>query len=93
MTWGLHDHQPWSRGHQSRPDQIKVYWRIVGPSQKPITCALWRTAAGLEVRAAYGADELLRSQRVESEVAAEAYAGAWKAMDYAQGGFTLLDIV
>ena len=72
--------------------RLKVYWRMIGPSRKPITCALYRTPVGLEVRAEHPAGDLLLVERVQTELAAETYAAAWQAMVKAQGHFTSLDI-
>src|SRR5262245_4295236 len=36
--------------HASEPRLERVYWRVVGPSNKPLTCALYRTDASLELR-------------------------------------------
>src|SRR5688572_3877473 len=49
MAWSLFET---NSGHD-RPIQaevLKTYWRLVGPTQRPITCALYRTGAGLELR-------------------------------------------
>jgi hypothetical protein len=64
---------------------LQTYWRVVGPSNKPITCALYRTSEGLEVRAGHGEQDRLLSQRVYTLLAAETYAAAWKAAADAKG--------
>ena len=65
---------------------LQTYWRVVGPtSNKPITCALYRTPEGLEVRAGHGEQDRLLSQRVYTLLAAETYAAAWKAAADARG--------
>ena len=92
MESALHDHQGNNRGREPRLELLKIYWRMVGPSKKPITCGLYRTDAGLEVRAERSAEDLIRSERVKSEIAADTYAAAWRATLEAQGGFTALDV-
>jgi len=87
MEWALHDHQGNHRRREPRLELLKVYWRMVGPSKKPITCGLYRTDAGLEVRAERSADDLLYSTLAATELDGEARAAAWKEAVEAKGGF------
>ena len=67
-------------------EHLQTYWQMMGPaSQRLITCALYRTAAGLELRAGQGEGDRLLCQRVFTELAAEMYAAAWRAAAEAKG--------
>ena len=52
---------------------------MLGRSKKPLTCSLYQTEAGFEVRAEFSEQHLLLSQLVYTELAADTYAAAWKA--------------
>ena len=64
----------------------KTYWRMLGRSKKPLTCSLYQTEAGFEVRAEFSEQHLLLSQLVYTELAADTYAAAWKAVVELKGG-------
>ena len=66
-------------GEPGAPMPIEVCWRIRTPNNKVVTCGIYRDAApGLEVRAFFGADDLLRSSRVPEIGTARDIAEAWK---------------
>jgi len=48
---------------EPRLELVVPCWRMRGPSGHVLSCAIYRTDAGLEVRVGY-AQDLLRSQRV-----------------------------
>lgn len=78
MDWAAHDHRPGART-VAAPALVHTYWRVVGPTEKPIVCALYRTAAGFwEVRTGYNVDDVMRSQVVRSRDAADDVAAVWK---------------
>ena len=59
---------------------------MVGPGRAgAITCALYRTPTGLEVRAGRSAQEPLLYHSVHTSIAAEALAAVWKAGAEARG--------
>jgi hypothetical protein len=68
-------------------ERLKTYCRVVGPSDRPITFALYRTPAGLEVRGAVSTDEIVFAHYVMNEQDADAYAEDWMAMLRARGSF------
>jgi hypothetical protein len=68
-------------------DLVEMFWRIVGPSGKPIVCGIYETSAGLEVRChlAESVDALVRSERVPDVDVARDVAAAWKYAAVAKG--------
>jgi len=90
MAWSLFET---NSGHD-RPIQaevLKTYWRLVGPTQRPITCALYRTGAGLELRTYLGTSDLLYWLPVSTEHEGADQAAAWKAAALTVPGFTDAD--
>jgi hypothetical protein len=74
------------------PTPLEVYWRIRTPSNKVVTCAIVRDAApGLEVRAGFSDDDILRSQRMADLGDARALAAEWKRMALAKGFVEIAD--
>jgi hypothetical protein len=73
-------------------DLVETFWRVVGPTGKPIVCGVYETEAGLEVRChlVESVDALVRSERVPDLDIARDVAAAWKqaAIDK---GFTEVD--
>jgi hypothetical protein len=72
---------------ESRLELLETCWRFIGPSKKVFECGIYRTDAGLEVRAGYGPDDLLRSQFVIEIGAAREIAGEWRQAVADKGGF------
>ena len=66
-------------------------WRMRGPSGQVLSCAIYRTDGGLEVRAGY-ANDLLHSQRVFNEKAGFVYAERYRQAILAKGGFEDLPV-
>jgi len=58
---------------------LETCWRMKSPRGRVLTCGVFRTIAGFEVRCSYSDDDLIRSQyAVEIEVA-RSLAAQWKA--------------
>ena len=63
--------------------------RSLQKSTRILSCGIYRTAApGLEVRAGYSEDDLLRSQRTAEIGSARQIGEAWRQAVIAKGGFT-----
>jgi len=75
----------------SQAEVLKTYWRLVGPTQRPITCALYRTGTGLELRTYRGASDVLYWLPVSTENQGADQAAAWKAAALTFAGFTDAD--
>jgi hypothetical protein len=58
---------------------IETSWQLTSPRGRVLTCGLFRTIAGLEVRCGYGEADLIRSQYAREVEAARAVAADWKA--------------
>jgi hypothetical protein len=65
---------------------IEVRWRMKGPSRRVLECGIYRTDAGLEVRAGYGED-LLQSRIAVDIGSARDLAEVWRETVVAKGGF------
>ena len=76
---------------QPRIELAQTFWRMAAPSGRHITCALYRTAEGLELRAGEGEGDHLLWNRVQTPHAAEVIAAMWKTAAAAQG-FSDLDV-
>ena len=57
-----------------------------------LSCGLYRTEAGLEVRCDYGGDDLIRSQVAADLGTAGEVAAAWKITALAKAGFLELEV-
>jgi hypothetical protein len=67
-------------------EMLREHWRVVGPSGRVITCAVYRVdAPGLQLRAGYSAEEFLRAQRVADLTQAHVVAETWRASVLAKG--------
>ena len=68
---------------------MEMRWRM--RSQQKVTrmveCGVYRTDAGLQVRAGYGPDDLLQSQTAPDIGAARNIAEPWRRAVLAKGGF------
>jgi len=56
---------------------LETCWQMKSPSGRVLTCGVFRTVAGLEVRCGYGHD-LIRSQYVSEVGAGRTLATNWK---------------
>jgi len=77
---------------EPRLDLLEVCWRVVGPSQVPIECSIYRTDAGLDVRVRYTdqADRLIQSQFAIEIGTARDIAAEWKRAAIAKGFLDLM---
>ena len=67
-------------------DLLETSWRVKAPSGGLITCGVYRTdAPGLEVRAGFSGDDLLRSQRTLEIGSAREVAEQWRQAVLAKG--------
>ena len=76
---------------EPRLDLLETCWRCVGPTRKVIACGIYRTDAGLELRAGYGPEDLLRSQFAVEIGAAREIAAEWRQAVIAKGFVELPD--
>ena len=68
-----------------------IFWRMQAPTGRLLTCGLYRTSDGLELRAGYTGDEPLWAEAVPSEEVGLVLAAAWKEVIVGKGGFVDLD--
>jgi len=57
---------------------VEPCWRVIGPSNEVITCGIYRTDAGVEVRCGYSDEDLIRSQFAPHVEISQDIAAAWK---------------
>jgi hypothetical protein len=85
----------WNRAHSSpapavpaAPTLLEVCWRIRTPNNKVVTCAIVSDEApGLDVRAFFTEDDLLRSHRAAELADAREIAERWKLAVLLKRGF------
>ena len=66
--------------------RVRTFWVLFSPQSKlAITCALYRTRDGLELRAGQGEHDQLLVQKVVGNGTAEAFAEAWHRLAIAKG--------
>ena len=61
-------HEQFARSAGIAP-RIETCWALLGPSRRLLTCGIYRTDAGLEIRVGYG-DRMPLYSRNESELTA-----------------------
>ena len=61
-----------------RVELLEVCWRFVGPSQRVLECGVYTVATGLEVRAGYSADDIVRTQLTPDIDTARSIAAGWR---------------
>jgi hypothetical protein len=79
---------------RARPTLLETCWQVVGPTRKPITCAIY-AAEGLdvEVRAGYSPENFHRAARATDLTAAREIAEEWRQQMLLTGGlFTELPV-
>jgi len=64
---------------------LETCWQMKSPRGRVLTCGVFRTIAGLEVRCGYGEDDLIRSQYAFEIGTARAVAADWKAAAVLKG--------
>ena len=80
------------------PKLVKVadYWRLRSTSTEPgvvreLTCALFETDFGLELRLEYSPEDLVRSQMVADDAGGRALAEAWRSALLETQGFSVTE--
>lgn len=91
MDWGTHNAPPARRLEPPAPRLVETYWRVVGPSRKELSCGVYRTLAGLELRCGYGVDDLLRSTRLNPQDDVRYVAAGWLHVVLSTGSFDVLE--
>ena len=64
---------------------IETSWQLTSPRGRVLTCGVFRTIAGLEVRCGYSEGDLIRSQYAREPGAAREIAAGWKAAALEKG--------
>ena len=72
-------------------DFLPTFWRLRAPTGRLLTCGLYQTAEGLELRAGYEGDDPMWAEGVESEEEGVILAAAWKETVVGKGGFVDLE--
>ena len=73
---------PYTNSWRDRLPQLTLLetcWQMKSPRGRLLTCGVFRTIAGLEVRCGYSEDDLIRSQYAVEIGTARALAANWKA--------------
>jgi hypothetical protein len=85
--WDTARHQPHSRRQALYGlELLEERWRVVGPTGRVVTCAVYRgNGPGVEVRAGYSLHEFHRTQRVSDLTHARVVAQLWRAAVMAKG--------
>lgn len=82
------DHFTPTQHREPRLERIEICWRVVGPSKRVLTCALYRTdAPGVEVRSSYTEDSLVSSSLERNLDLAREKARLWHGAVMAMGSF------
>lgn len=79
------------QSRKPRLDLVAPCWRMRGPSGHVLSCAIYRTDVGLEVRAGY-AQDLLHSQRVFTVDEGHELAEKFRQTVLGKGGFEELPV-
>ena len=72
-------------------DAVPTFWRMRAPTGRLLTCGLYQTDDGLELRAGYEGDDPMWSEVVDSEETGVQLAAAWKGVVISKGGFVDLE--
>ena len=64
MASFLHNVSSSAGGHERTPVPVHVYWRLIGPANRPVACTLYRTDTGLELRVERNTDDVILSDSV-----------------------------
>ena len=83
----MSDYTPFDgrRPEPTMPALITECWRLIGPSGKPIVCALYEHPSGIEVRCQYSVEHLIRSQLAPHIDIAQDVAAEWRRAAIAKG--------
>jgi hypothetical protein len=93
MPWDPHYYLPFTSGTAAVPrfELLETCWRVVGPRQRPIICAIYDVdGLGVEVRVGYSFDDFHRAERVADLTAARSLADAWRQRKLSKGFFSEL---
>ena len=77
--------------HKPRLELVAPCWRMRGPAGHVLSCAIYRTDGGLEVRAGH-ADDVLRSGRARDVEDGRRLAELFRQAVLAMGGFEELPV-
>jgi hypothetical protein len=86
----------WEERMTRRPDPeprlelLETCWRMRAPSGRILSCGVYQTAIGLEVRVGYSEEDLLYSKRAIDREDAAAICEELRRTVVAKGGFTEL---
>src|SRR5262245_14460888 len=70
-------------------ERLETCWRMRGPRGRILACGIYRDdGPGFDVRAGYGEEDLVRSQRTADLDVARAIAETWRQAVLAKGTFT-----
>jgi hypothetical protein len=74
---------------EPRLELLETCWKLRTPKGRLLTCGIYRTdVPGLEVRAGFSDEDLIRSDRSAEICSAREIAAAWKQAVLAKGGFS-----
>jgi hypothetical protein len=74
---------------EPRLDLVETCWQFKGPnSQRVISCGVYRTDAGLEVRVGYSSDDIVRTERAIEIGSARDLAAEWRRALHARAPLT-----
>ena len=76
---------PQSKGDSRELTLLRTFWTLLTPGGKTITCAVYETPGGLELRAGQGEADTLLQQRVLTQAIASTYADGWKTAAMSRG--------
>jgi hypothetical protein len=95
MDWERIYREHKDKKNTPRLEMIEMCWRMrsLQKSTRILECGIYRTdAPGVEVRAGYGIDGLLQSQRTADMDSKRKIAEAWRQAVIAKGGFTEINL-
>jgi hypothetical protein len=65
---------------------VEACWQLHSPAtNRLVTCAVYQTDVGLELRAGFSEDDVLRTERIMSRQEGTSLAGQWKAAAIRKG--------
>jgi hypothetical protein len=70
-----------------RLELVERCWNVKGPDGRELTCGIFLTESGYDVRAEYAADDLMRSQWARDVDAGRRIAKGWLEEIRKMGGF------
>ena len=70
---------------------LETSWQMRSQKGRMLMCGIYKTVVGLEVRASFGDDDLIRSQYAVEITKAREVAAGWKAAALAKGNFEVIE--